>query len=187
MVGTREAHKVVTIDTPKGWRMRKGKSVSVDGICSTVIKASRDTFEVWYMPETLKKTTARDFAPGNEVNLELPLQFGARLDGHLVQGHVDTIGIVENIRRERNSRVCTIKIPTQFGRYIAPKGSICINGVSLTVVDTEGKSVIVALTAHTLKATNLGKLRKREKINIEIDILARYLERFIHAHATKGK
>ena len=127
------------------------------------------------MPETLRKTTASSFKKGRVVNLERSLTLNDRIDGHLVQGHVDATGKVSRVQRTGNLAVMTIAFPKTLARYIAAKGSVCINGVSLTVVEKHASALTVALVAYTLTHTNLGALKRNDVVNIEVDMLARYL------------
>jgi riboflavin synthase len=166
----------VVVRRPKGWKLVIGQSVAIDGICSTVVSQKDDSFVVEYMPETLRLTTAAFFKNGDEVNLERSLRYGDFVDGHFVQGHVEGIGVVQEMRRDQESSEITFSIPKQLARYVASKGSIAINGVSLTVAKVSRLGVTVALIPHTLEATNLGGLTKGAKVNIETDMLARYLK-----------
>ena len=167
---------------PKNWNLRLGESVSIDGICSTVARLAPRYFAVVYMPETLLRTTAKEFAVGRLVNLERALKVGARLHGHLVQGHVDGRGTISGIAKKGNSHVLKIAFSRALGKFVAPKGSICVNGVSLTVIEAGRDWGSVALIPYTLRHTNLGLLREGSSVNIEVDLIARYLEQF---HATK--
>ncbi len=182
----------VWIAKPAGWKIKAGDSVSVDGICSTVKRLRGNSFEVEYMPETLKKTTAGLFRKEAYVNLEPSLRANARLDGHLVQGHVDTTGDVQEIRKLGNSVILKICFPKQYRKFIAEKGSVAVNGVSLTVVavgnnwftphlsKVKSAGFTVSLVSYTLKHTNLQNLKKGDKVNIEVDVLARYLQKLIN-------
>lgn len=167
----------VAIEKPRGWNLKLGDSVNVNGICSTVSRITTKTFEVEYMPETLRITTAPLFAKGAWVNLERSLRAGDRLDGHIVQGHVDTTGTILNIEHaSQSSAVVTIKFPARYKKFIAKKGSVCVNGVSLTVAGTGKDWFSVALVHYTLTHTNLQNFHKGDKVNLEVDMLARYLE-----------
>jgi riboflavin synthase len=168
--------RAVWVSTPSGWKLKEGDSVSVDGICSTVKRVRGNSFEVEYMPETLKKTTAALFKKGAVVNLELPLRANDRLDGHLVQGHVDTTGEVKEAKKAGKSVILKVGFPKEYGKFISQKGSVAVNGVSLTVVETGAGWFTVSLVSYTLKHTNLGKLKKGDKVNVEVDVLARYME-----------
>ncbi len=173
---------------PAGWKIKKGESINIDGICSTVKGLRGNSFEVEYMPETIKKTTAGFFKKGAYVNLERSLRANDRLDGHLVQGHVDTTGDVREIKKMGNSVILKIGFPGRYRRFIAEKGAISVNGVSLTVVNVgrnwftphlskrKGAGFSVSLVSYTLKHTNLLSIKKGDKVNLEVDMLARYLD-----------
>lgn len=165
----------VRIEKPRAWTLALGQSVSVDGICSTVVKSSASAFEVEYMPETLRKTIAGSFKKGRAVNLERSLKFGQRIDGHPVQGHVDTTASILEIRSEGSSKELTIKPDASLARRAFEHGSIAINGVSLTIAKKHGSNLTIALIPHTLKTTNLGSLRVGDEVNIEFDHSAEYL------------
>ncbi|HUX36067.1 MAG TPA: riboflavin synthase [Candidatus Paceibacterota bacterium] len=167
--------RFVHIEKPAGWKIKEGDSVSIDGICSTVRKIKGGFFEVEYMPETLKKTTASLFKKGARVNLEPSLRANDSLDGHLVQGHVDATGDIKEIKKAGNSVILKIGFPKQYAKFIAKKGSVAVNGVSLTAVETGAGWFTVSLVSYTLKHTNLQELKKGDKVNIEVDVLARYL------------
>ncbi len=168
----RGAHLAVAFTTPSGWRLKKGQSVSIDGICSTVVAIGEGNFSVEYMQETLEKTTATHFAPGYAVNLERSLAAGSRIDGHFVAGHIDARAEIARI--EEN--VFTIKVPRTLARFIAKKGSIAINGVALTVTAVTAGNFSVALIPYTIAHTTLGALAKGSAVNVEVDLLARYLD-----------
>jgi len=128
------------------------------------------------MHETIKKTTARFFRKEVQVNLERSLRASDRLDGHLVQGHVDTTGEILEIKKIGNSVIARIDFPPRYRKFIAEKGSIAVNGVSLTIVATNKDWFSVSLVSYTLKHTNLQHLKKGDRVNLEVDILARYLD-----------
>jgi len=163
----------------EGWRLMQGASIAVDGICSTVRGKRRGYFEVEYMPETLMKTTAADFVKGQMVNLERSLRIGGTIDGHFVQGHVDAVGIVRSVRNRGASKEITVRIPRALLRFIATHGSITIQGVSLTIARLRGADCTVALVSYSLTHTNLGELKEGDRVNIETDLLARYLARLV--------
>lgn len=165
----------VSIAKPKGWKLKLGQSISIDGICTTVETISRDAFSATYMPETLRISTAVDFKKGSIVNLERSLRIGDRLDGHFVQGHVDCFGVVKGISVRGTSREIRIGIPRVHMKYLAPKGSITVNGVSLTIAARTADSFTIALIPHTLMHTNLSLLEKGDRVNIETDLIARHL------------
>jgi len=152
-----------------------GDSISVNGICLTVVVRKARSFEADVSQETLDCTSG--FNLGARVNLEKSLRLADRVGGHFVSGHVDGVGTVTRVRRVGANRVITIKAPARLARYIARKGSVTLNGVSLTVNDVNGAGFSVNLIPHTLAATNLGQLGARHKVNLEVDMLARYIER----------
>lgn len=152
-----------------------GDSIAVNGACLTVVARKARTFEVDVSRETLACTTG--FAAGNSVNLEKAMRLADRLGGHLVSGHVDGIGTVARIEKVGASRTFTVKAPAKLTKYIARKGSVTVNGVSLTVNTVNGAGFTVNLISHTLSVTNLGELRSGDRVNLEVDILARYVER----------
>ena len=152
-----------------------GDSIAVNGICLTVATRSARNFEADVSRETLACTAG--FARGGRVNLEKALRAADRLGGHLVSGHVDGVGGVMRVKREGANRVIAFRAPAQLAKYIARKGSVTLNGVSLTVNDVRGAEFTVNLIPHTLASTNLGTLRAGGKVNVEVDILARYIER----------
>lgn len=161
-----------------------GASIAINGACMTVttIKDGRITFDT--IQESLDKTNLKDLKEGAEVNLESALRFGEKLEGHLLQGHVDGEGIVHE-KNEQN--ILTIKFPKGMEKYLALKGSIAINGVSLTISHLEAGTFSVALIPHTLEKTNLKNLTKEDKVNLEIDVLARYLESLLDAKENETK
>jgi len=152
-----------------------GDSIAVDGICLTVAARSARNFEADVSRETLACTSG--FARGGRVNLEKALRAADRLGGHLVSGHVDGVGIVTRMQRAGANRVVAFRAPAQFAKYIARKGSVTLNGVSLTVNAVNGVKFTVNLIPHTLAETNLGELGVGRRVNIEVDMLARYVER----------
>jgi riboflavin synthase len=160
----------VMFTVPRGWTMKKGESIAIDGICTTVVQASRSAFEVDYMPTTLQKTTAGEFAKGRVVNLERPLKYRGTVDGHFVLGHVDATTTVVEFKSQK----LKVKIPKPLMRYVVARGSITVNGVALTVAGVTSNLVTVALIPYTASHTNLGTLKKGDWVNIEIDLLARY-------------
>jgi riboflavin synthase len=135
----------------------------------------KSLFEVEYMPETLVKTTVGSYKKGVVVNLERSLKMSDLLDGHIVQGHVDCVGKIVNVKAAGESKVMKISVPVKFKKFIAPKGSVAIDGISLTVVDTGKDWLAVSLVSYTLENTNLRILKIGDKVNIETDVLAKYV------------
>jgi riboflavin synthase len=152
-----------------------GDSIAVNGACLTVVARGARTFQADVSRETLACTTG--FAKGNRVNLEKAMRLADRLGGHLVSGHVDGVGTVTRTKASGGNRVMTVRVPRVLARYIARKGSVAVNGASLTVNAVKGAEFAVNLIPHTLAATNLGALRAGDKVNLEVDMLARYAER----------
>jgi len=169
----------ITLPIPGGWKLQMGESVNIDGICSTVKYLDKDNFSVYYMPATLKVTTLADISDTHQFNLERSLTLNSLVGGHLVSGHVDCVGEVVNLKNEGDSKVLTITLPKEFSKYLIYKGSVAVNGVSLTVVSVEKDNFVVSLIPYTLSHTNLGSLKAQDKVNIEVDTLAKYLEKLI--------
>lgn len=154
-----------------------GESISVDGVCLSVISSTADSFQVDVMRETLLVTSLKSVKVGKRVNLERPLTAGGRLGGHFVQGHVDTVGTLESREPGEKWEYFTFKIPKDFTRYIVKRGSIAIQGVSLTVANVSKKHLTVSLIPETLRATTLTDLHPGDEVNFEVDILAKYVEK----------
>lgn len=171
--------RIITIGMPRRWKLRKGESVSVEGVCSTVQQARRSGFRVTYMPETLRKSTLGGFSLHDKVNLERSLTLNSLIGGHLVQGHVDTTGRIRKIEDEGEAKMYTFEVPARFARYIVPKGSVAIDGISLTVVNPRRNTFQVSLLAYTLSHTTLGEKGVGRRVNIEADMLAKYIERLL--------
>lgn len=165
----------VGIKIPKGWKVKLGESISINGVCSTVKKVNYGNFTVEYMPETVKKTTVGNYKQRTEVNLEKSLRMSDLLDGHLVQGHVDCVGKVSEIKKVKESKVIKIKVPKEFIKFLAPKGSVSVDGISLTIVEAKKDWLTVSLVSYTLENTNLGKIKVGKKVNIETDAIAKYI------------
>jgi len=159
--------------------LKVGGSVAVNGCCLTVVKKTGPVFYADVVPETLRRTNLGDLKPGSEVNLELPVSAGALLDGHIVQGHVDATAKVKSVRAVASGKELTIELPTSLSRFVAAKGSIAVDGVSLTVasVDSPAGTFGVALIPHTLEATVAGGYRAGTRVNLEVDVIARYVAR----------
>ena len=154
-----------------------GDSLACNGVCLTVTKLSGGTFSVDISRETLRVTAG--FTAGAAINLEKSLRLADRLGGHLVSGHVDGVGTVHSVKMVDGNSDLTILFPPELARYFARKGSATVNGVSLTVNTVERDRFSVNLIPHTLKATNLSELKKDSKVNLEVDLVARYVERML--------
>ncbi len=159
--------------------LREGDSVAVAGVCLTAAAVDGAGFGVDAMNQTLGLTTLGDLAPGDRVNLEPALRAGEPLGGHLVQGHVDGVGTVSGVADDGISRRVRIELPEGLQRYVADRGSIALDGVSLTVVVVEGAAVEVALIPETLERTTLGRLAKGDRVNVEVDLVARHIEQLM--------
>lgn len=159
--------------------VKLGDSIAVSGVCLTVIEWSAKSFAADISGETLTRTTLGSLKPGATVNLEKALLPTTRLGGHLVSGHVDGVGKVLDRRQDARSVCFRIAVPRELGKYIAEKGSVCINGVSLTVNAVHGTEFEVNIVPHTLAETTLDELAPGHAVNIEVDLLARYLERLL--------
>jgi riboflavin synthase alpha subunit len=164
-----------------GGPLRAGESVGVDGVCLTVESASRRGFRCTVIPETLRLTTLGRLGAGARVNLERALRFGEPVGGHLVQGHVDGTGRVLAWRGGRRERRLVLEAPPQVRRVLVHKGSVAVNGVSLTVASVRRGGLEVALIPHTLAVTALGGLRRGDPVNLEVDLFARYVRQTLAA------
>jgi riboflavin synthase len=165
------------VETELAAELAPGDSIAVNGICLTAVEQGNGSFAADVMPETLRRTSLEPLAEGDEVNLELPLRAGDRLGGHVMQGHVDGTGTVDSVTEDGNSRVVRIQAPADLLRYVVQKGSIAVDGVSLTVAALDGASFAVSLIPETLERTNLGAAAPGVTVNLEVDILAKYVEK----------
>lgn len=160
-----------------------GASIACSGVCLTVVEKGMDDTGNWFAveasTETLSRTTATDWQPGTKLNLERALKMGDELGGHLVSGHVDGIGTVISQKKSGDSILLEIQIPEELSPFIAEKGSICVDGVSLTINKISKNSLNVNIIAHTLYVTTLKYLAKNSIVNIEIDLIARYVQRIL--------
>ncbi len=159
--------------------LKIGDSVAVNGVCLTVVSLQSGGFTADVMPETVRRTTFRELVSGSPVNLEKALRPADGLDGHIVAGHVEGVGTISSIKPEGNALVYWIKAPRELLRYVVEKGSIAIDGISLTVVGVDGEGFGVSLIPHTAKVTTLGGKAPGSHVNLETDILARYVERLL--------
>jgi riboflavin synthase len=162
-----------------GARLNIGDSISVQGACLTVTRKQGSSFFADVSRETMAKTTLGRLKAGSTVNLEPSLRAGDALGGHMVSGHVDALGVLRQMTEDARSRRMEFELPAELMRFVAPKGSICIDGVSLTVNKVEGRRFDVNIIPHTLDHTTLGGLRIDDTVNVEIDVVARYLERLM--------
>lgn len=155
-----------------------GDSISVNGACLTVTQLDRAGFTVELMPETKRRTNIGGIQAGDSVNLERAMSAQGRFGGHFVQGHVDATGTVKSLKSDEEALVATFMSSSEIARYVVKKGFIAINGVSLTVIGTENQQFSVSLVGYSRKNTNLGSLKIAQVVNIEVDIMAKYIERF---------
>lgn len=160
-----------------------GDSVSVNGACLTAVEIDARGFAVDCVAETLRRTALGGLAVGDRVNLERPMRIGDRLDGHIVQGHVDGVGTVRRVTPEGESAVLEIEVPPELLRYIVEKGSIAVDGVSLTVAGRDADSFRVALIPHTMSVTTLGPHALGRPVNLEVDVVAKYVESLVAPYA----
>ncbi|MBI6629860.1 riboflavin synthase [Pontibaca salina] len=158
-----------------------GASIASDGVCLTVIALGDDWYDVQISAETVSKTNLSDWTPGKRINLERALRVGDELGGHIVSGHVDGVAQVIEARDEGDSTRVTLRAPEDLARFIAPKGSVALNGTSLTVNEVDGATFGVNIIPHTKQVTNWGELTVDDGVNLEIDTLARYVARLAEA------
>jgi len=160
-------------------KLAAGDSVAVDGICLTVTDIDQTAFGVDVMPETVERTNLQYLKPGDSVNLELPATVSSLLSGHIVQGHVDGVAQLQASICQGNSKVLKFSIPSELARFIVEKGSITVNGISLTVTEAAGNYFTVGIIPHTWEKTMLGTIKPGDYVNIEVDVLAKYIEKLI--------
>lgn len=158
-----------------------GESIAVNGVCLTAVAVESPLVEVDVVGETLSRSNLGELEPGDVVNLERPLPASGRFDGHVVQGHVDGVGVVSEVEDGPDGKRVRIKVPDDLDRYVVEKGSITIDGVSLTVAAIGSGWLEVALIPHTLEVTNLGLRLVGDQVNLEVDILAKYVEKLLKA------
>ena len=161
--------------------LAEGDSVAVNGVCLTATRVADGQFTADVMHETLRRSSLAEIADGTRVNLELPLRAADRLGGHVVQGHVDGIGAIRDAVEDGFARVVTITAPPQVLRYVVEKGSIAVDGVSLTVASVTADTFSVSLIPETLERTNLGEAASGTPVNLEVDVLAKYVEKLMVA------
>ena len=159
--------------------VKLGDSIAIDGVCLTVVRFDSASFEMDVSAESLSKTTLGEFKAGRKVNLEKAMRPSARLGGHIVSGHVDGLGSIESREKVGESLRFRVRVPDVLAKYIAVKGSVCIDGVSLTVNNVEGAMFEINIIPHTAEVTSIGDYQVGRKVNIEVDIIARYLERLL--------
>lgn len=167
--------------------VRLGDSVAINGVCLTAVAFGNHSMFADVSLETLRCTTLGELSVGEAVNLEMALLASSRLGGHMVSGHVDGVGEVKSRSSDARSERIEFTAPSDISRYIAAKGSICVDGVSLTVNEVTGDVFAVNIVPHTLEETNLGRCQAGVKVNLEIDLIARYLERLLSAGSASAE
>jgi riboflavin synthase len=167
------------IETPLTAELKQGDSIAVNGVCLTAVDPDGQSFRADVMAETLRRSSLGPLAAGDSVNVELPLRAGDRLGGHVVQGHVDGTGTVASLKDEGFARLVRIDAPPELLRYVVEKGSIAVDGVSLTVAAVDGESFTVSLIPETLERTTLGLATPGRVVNLEVDVLAKYVEKLV--------
>jgi riboflavin synthase len=173
----------LTVESRLARELGEGDSIAVNGVCLTATGICGDRFGADVMHETLRRSSLTDVDAGAKVNLELALRADARLGGHIMQGHVDGVGVVAGVREDGFARVVTIEAAPELLRYVVEKGSIAVDGVSLTVAAVDDASFDVSLIPETLERTNLGGTSEGRTVNLEVDIVAKYVEKMMGARA----
>ncbi len=169
----------LTIRSALAAQLAEGDSVAVNGVCLTATAIADGSFSADAMNETLSRSSLGAADPGAPLNLELPVRANAHLGGHIVQGHVDGVGLVKELREDGFARVVTIALPAELLRYVVEKGSIAVDGVSLTVARVDAEGFDIWLIPETVERTTLGQAEPGRTVNIEVDILAKYVEKLI--------
>jgi riboflavin synthase len=173
----------LTVESRLARELGEGDSIAVNGVCLTATGICGDRFGADVMHETLRRSSLTDVDAGAKVNLELALRADARLGGHIMQGHVDGVGVVAGVREDGFARVVTIEAAPELLRYVVEKGSIAVDGVSLTIAAVDDASFDVSLIPETLERTNLGGTSEGRTVNLEVDIVAKYVEKMMGARA----
>ena len=169
------------VQTDLAGELSEGDSVAVNGVCLTATAVGAGAFEAEVMNETLQRSSLGDVQAGTEVNLELPLRATDRLGGHVMQGHVDGLGTIAGVQDDGFSRRVTVSAPPELMRYVVEKGSVAVDGVSLTVAELDSSSFTVSLIPETQQRTNLGLVGVGTRVNLEVDVLAKYVEKLVGA------
>jgi riboflavin synthase len=167
------------VETPLAAELSHGDSIAVNGVCLTAIEPDGERFGADVMAETLRRSSLGPLGAGDEVNVELPLRAGDRLGGHVVQGHVDGTGTIESLSDEGFARVVRVAAAPEILRYVVEKGSIALDGVSLTVASVDDAGFTVSLIPETLERTTLGGATPGRVVNLEVDVLAKYVEKLV--------
>lgn len=179
--GRQEVLELKAPDLPAS-EIRTGDSLAVNGACLTVIAIQGDQYSFDVSPETVSKTVFSTLGPGSSVNLERALQLGSRLDGHLVTGHVDCVGRVKSLSQSGNAIMLELSIPAEHAALLVEKGSVAIDGISLTVNSVTADGFTVAVIPHTVKKTNLATVKPGRDVNIETDMIGKYVAKLLNPH-----
>jgi riboflavin synthase len=171
----------LVVDTGPLTDIPLGGSIAVNGVCLTAVDTPQGRVVLDLVNETLDRSTLGALEPGDPVNLERPMPADGRFDGHIVQGHVDGVGEVTAIEPDGDGKRIRVRVPEDLARYLVAKGSITIDGVSLTVAGIDGPEIEIALIPHSLAVTTLGLRTVGEKVNLEVDVLAKYVEKLLSA------
>jgi riboflavin synthase len=188
-ISVKDAKRRITIACSKLLpELKQGDSISVSGVCLTVVDLANDAFTSDLAQETWRRTSFWRLKPGALVNLELPMRAGGRLDGHIVQGHVDGTGTLKSLDPlpGGNDFLLRIDVPSELTRYIVAKGSLTAEGISLTVAAIDGVQVQIAVIPHTAEVTNLHSLRPGDALNLEVDVIAKYVEKMMTREKVKS-
>lgn len=167
--------------------LKAGDSINIDGACQTVVRVNKNGFAVEAVEETLKKTTFQNLKLGQLVNLERAIRASDRLGGHILTGHIDCKGKIDSIKDKNGSHIFEILLPQSNLKYLIEKGSIAVNGISLTIVEVKPKSFTVSVIPHTIKNTNFVFKKIRDEVNIELDIIGKYIEKMVNSKSPQSK
>lgn len=178
-IETSGSNKIFTIQSAISAELKVDQSVSHDGVCLTVVEIKNDSHKVIAVDETLNRTNLSEWIGGQKINIERAMIANARFDGHFVQGHVDAVSTVEKIKEKKGSWIFQFKLAESHSGLIVEKGSITINGVSLTVTAENKKAFAVAIIPYTYEHTNLAQLKKGGKVNIEFDVIGKYVKQMM--------
>jgi len=180
--------KRLTLEMPRDLtEIQLGDSIIINGVCLTVVEQKGQAIGVDLSPETLQRTTLAEMKEGEEVNLERALKLSDRLGGHIVTGHIDGIGVITDKRKEKDFLSLRIRIPQSVSRYVVQKGSIAIDGISLTVNECQGEEIQITLIPYTIKKTTLVDKKVGDRVNIEADILGKYVEKMVNQRSKKSE
>jgi riboflavin synthase len=170
----------ITVASAKIWKdLSIGESISVNGVCLTAVEIGRESFVADVSAESLERSTLGMLGRGSAVNLERPLSLDSRLGGHIVQGHVDGTGTVRSIEKSGEGALVAFGYPAELGRYLVEKGSIAVDGISLTIASLRDDEFTSAVIPHTFMETDLRTLKPGDRVNLEVDIIAKYVQRFL--------